>query len=281
MYKIAYIYGLGMIGGSIAISLKKRNISKNIYAYDKNKKSLTFAKKHQIIDDYDTNSFKLLKQADLIIVCAPINSYKRIFEIIKIHKKPECIITDVGSTKTSVINCANNIFGKDQKCFVGSHPLAGKETSGVKNACPNLFMNAVTIITTTNSTNKASLNKIKSFWKKIGCKIETLTPPMHDIIMSETSHVPHLISYSLVNSIYKSKHVKNIDKFTGGGFKDFARIARSNPLMWRDICENNRKNILSSLRLFIKELKLLKLKINQNNYKELHSFFEKTKNKLS
>ena len=104
MYKIAYIFGLGMIGGSIAISLKKKNISKRIYAYDKNKKSLAFAKKNKIIDDYDTNSFKLLKQADLIIVCVPINSYKRIFEIIKTHKKSECIVTDVGSTKTSIIN---------------------------------------------------------------------------------------------------------------------------------------------------------------------------------
>lgn len=279
MFNKAYIFGLGMIGGSIAYSLKKNKIAKYIYAFDKDKKSLLFAKREKIINDFDRD-FNYLKESDLIIICTPINAYKSIFETIKSSKNNKCIITDVGSTKKTIMQLAAKVFGPNQTQFVGSHPLAGKEKSGVKNSSKNLFKDAVTIITGSKSIKKSTINKIKSFWKKIGCKTEVLTPDLHDVIMSQTSHIPHLISYGLVNSIYQSKKVKNIGRFTGGGFEDFARIARSNPVMWRDICQNNRRNILSSLDSFIKELKSLKLTIKRNDYKLLYSLFKKTRNKL-
>jgi len=279
MFNKAYIFGLGMIGGSIAYSLKKNKIAKYIYAFDKDKKSLLFAKREKIINDFDRD-FNYLKESDLIIICTPINAYKSIFETIKSSKNNKCIITDVGSTKKTIMQLAAKVFGPNQTQFVGSHPLAGKEKSGVKNSSKNLFKDAVTIITGSKSIKKSTINKIKSFWKKIGCKTEVLTPDFHDVIMSQTSHIPHLISYGLVNSIYQSKKVKNIGRFTGGGFEDFARIARSNPVMWRDICQNNRRNILSSLDSFIKELKSLKLTIKRNDYKLLYSLFKKTRNKL-
>ncbi|MEC7833123.1 MAG: prephenate dehydrogenase/arogenate dehydrogenase family protein [Pseudomonadota bacterium] len=279
MFNKAYIFGLGMIGGSIAYSLKKNKIAKYIYAFDKDKKSLLFAKREKIINDFDRD-FNYLKESDLIIICTPINAYKSIFETIKSSKNNKCLITDVGSTKKTIMQLAAKVFGPNQTQFVGSHPLAGKEKSGVKNSSKNLFKDAVTIITGSKSIKKSTINKIKSFWKKIGCKTEVLTPDFHDVIMSQTSHIPHLISYGLVNSIYQSKKVKNIGRFTGGGFEDFARIARSNPVMWRDICQNNRRNILSSLDSFIKELKSLKLTIKRNDYKLLYSLFKKTRNKL-
>ena len=279
MFNKAYIFGLGMIGGSIAYSLKKNKIAKYIYAFDKDKKSLLFAKREKIINDFDRD-FNYLKESDLIIICTPINAYKSIFETIKSSKNNKCIITDVGSTKKTIMQLAAKVFGANQTQFVGSHRLAGKEKSGVKNSSKNLFKDAVTIITGSKSIKKSTINKIKSFWKKIGCKTEVLTPDFHDVIMSQTSHIPHLISYGLVNSIYQSKKVKNIGRFTGGGFEDFARIARSNPVMWRDICQNNRRNILSSLDSFIKELKSLKLTIKRNDYKLLYSLFKKTRNKL-
>ena len=279
MFNKAYIFGLGMIGGSIAYSLKKNKIAKYIYAFDKDKKSLLFAKRDKIINDFDRD-FNYLKESDLIIICTPINAYKSIFETIKSSKNNKCIITDVGSTKKTIMQLAAKVFGPNQTQFVGSHPLAGKEKSGVKNSSKNLFKDAVTIITGSKSIKKSTINKIKSFWKKIGCKTEVLTPDFHDVIMSQTSHIPHLISYGLVNSIYQSKKVKNIGRFTGGGFEDFARIARSNPVMWRDICQNNRRNILLSLDSFIKELKSLKLTIKRNDYKLLYSLFKKTRNKL-
>ena len=279
MFNKAYIFGLGMIGGSIAYSLKKNKIAKYIYAFDKDKKSLLFAKRDKIINDFDRD-FNYLKESDLIIICTPINAYKSIFETIKSSKNNKCLITDVGSTKKTIMQLAAKVFGPNQTQFVGSHPLAGKEKSGVKNSSKNLFKDAVTIITGSKSIKKSTINKIKSFWKKIGCKTEVLTPDFHDVIMSQTSHIPHLISYGLVNSIYQSKKVKNIGRFTGGGFEDFARIARSNPVMWRDICQNNRRNILLSLDSFIKELKSLKLTIKRNDYKLLYSLFKKTRNKL-
>ena len=281
MYKKAYIFGIGMIGGSIAHSLKDNKISKNIFAYDTNNKSLIFAKKNKIINDYDDSSFKYLKQADLIIICTPISAYKKIFEIIKIHKNRDCIITDVGSTKVSVIKDIIKVFGEEQKYFTGSHPLAGREKSGIRYAQPDLFLNATVIITPTRKTNILCQNKIKRFWRKLGCKVEILTPLLHDIIMSETSHVPHLVSYSLVNSIFKNRNIKKIHNFTGGGFKDFSRIACSDPVMWRDICKYNKRNIISSLDSFINDLKSLKIRLTKNDFGTLYSLFKKTKKRLS
>ncbi len=281
MFKKIYIFGLGMIGGSLALSIKINKISKDIFAYDKNKKSLLFAKQKGLIKGYDDNKFRHLRESDLIIVCTPINAYKNALKIINKYKSENCIITDVGSTKASIVKEVEKIFGKKQKCFIGSHPLAGKETSGVKNASSNLFSNTTAIITPTENINKFTLNKITKFWKKIGCEVETLNPFLHDIIMSETSHVPHLVSYSLVNSIYKDKNIKNIHNFTGGGFKDFARIARSDPIMWKDICEHNKKNIINFLNIFLKDLESLKSQIRKNNFQKLYSFFKKTRKKLS
>ena len=248
---------------------------------DKNKKSLISAKQKKLIDAYDFSNFSHLQQADLIIVCTPIGAYRQIFKIIKKYMSKDCIITDVGSTKTSIVTEAEKIFGNKQKCFIGSHPLAGKEKSGVSNAESNLFLNTTVIITPTSKTNKNLLSKIKNFWKKIDCKVEILSPLLHDVIMSETSHVPHLISYSLVNSIFRNKNIKNIHNFTGGGFKDFARIAKSNPIMWRDICQHNKKNIAASLGLFINDLKSLRKQVQQNDFQKLYNLFKKTRQKLS
>ncbi|MEC9206173.1 MAG: prephenate dehydrogenase/arogenate dehydrogenase family protein [Pseudomonadota bacterium] len=281
IYKTIYIFGLGMIGGSLALSIKKNKISKKIFAYDKDKKNLVFAKNKGLIDDYDNKNFKYLEQADLIIISTPISAYKSVLKRIKKFKNKNCIITDVGSTKTSILNDIDDIFGEEQKCFVGSHPLAGKEKSGVKNASLNLFLNATVIITPTKETDRPALSQVRKVWKKIGCRIEILNPFLHDIIMSETSHVPHLVSYSLVNSICNNKNVKNIHNFTGGGFKDFARIAKSDPTMWRDICKYNKKNIIAFLNVFVNNLKSLKSQIHQNNFQKLYSFFKKTRRKLS
>ncbi len=272
---------MGMIGGSLALSLKKNKLSKKIFAYDKDKKSLISAKQKKLIDGYDYSNFSHLPQAGLIIICTPIGAYRQVFKIIKKHMSKDCMITDVGSTKTSIATEAEKIFGNKQKCLNESHTITGKEKSGVSNAESNLFLNKTVIITPTKKTDKTLLSKIKNFWKKIDCKVEILSPLLHDVIMSETSHVPHLISYSLVNSIFRNKNIKNIHNFTGGGFKDFARIAKSNPIMWRDICQHNKKNIAASLGLFINDLKSLRKQVQQNDFQKLYNLFKKTRKKLS
>ena len=278
MFKSVYIYGLGMMGGSLAGSVRKLKMAQKIYAYDISKSNLRFAKKNKIIDNYDQDNFKHLSNADLIIICAPIGAYKKIFSNIKKYKKPDAIITDIGSTKTEIVNIYKSIFTKNSNCFIGSHPLTGKESSTVKNSDISLFSDAVVLLTPVSD----DINLIKSvgeFWRKLTCKTFVLNAKQHDLVLSETSHLPHMVSFALVNIILNTKSIEKIGDFTGGGFRDFARLAHSDSTMWQDICLSNSKNIVKSINRLKKELDLIKSLINKKD-KKLLKYFQNIKLKL-
>jgi len=278
MFKSVYFYGLGMMGGSLAGAVKKSKITQKIYAYDISKSDLSFAKKNKIIDNYDQDDFKYLSNADLIIICAPIGAYKKIFSNIKKYKKPDAIITDIGSTKTEISNIYESIFTKNSNCFIGSHPLTGKESSTVKNSDASLFSDAVVLLTPV-SDDTGLIKSIGEFWCKLACKIFVLNAKQHDLVLSETSHLPHMVSFALVNIILNTKSIEKIGDFTGGGFRDFARLAHSDSTMWQDICLSNSKNIVKSINQLKKELDLIKSLINKKD-KKLFKYFQNIKLKL-
>ena len=278
MFKSVYIYGLGMMGGSLAGAVKKSKITQKIYAYDISKSNLSFAKKNKIIDNYDQDNFKYLSNADLIIICAPIGAYKKIFRNIKKYKKPDAIITDIGSTKTEITNIYKSIFSKNTNCFIGSHPLTGKESSTVRNSDVSLFSDAVVLLTPV-SDDINLIKRIGEFWRKLACKIFILNSKQHDLVLSETSHLPHMVSFALVNIILNTKSIEKIGDFTGGGFRDFARRAHSDSTMWQDICLSNSKNIVKSINQLKKELDLIKSLINKKD-KKLFKYFQNIKLKL-
>ena len=279
MYNSIYIFGLGMMGGSLASSIKSNKLSKKIYAYDKNLNSLKYSKDKKLISDYDNKDFKYLSESDLIIICAPMNAYKSIFNTIKKYKKSSAIITDIGSTKQNIINILKLIATDYEEFFIGSHPLTGKETSMVTSYEKNLFDKAVVLVTPTEKTKKVLVNKVSKFWRAMKCKVTTISPELHDLVLSETSHLPHLVSFALVNIILNTKSIKNIKDYTGGGFRDFARLAHSDGIMWSDICSTNDKNIITSINMLIKELSLIKNMIKSNN-KSLHLYLNGIKAKL-
>ena len=278
MFKSVYIYGLGMMGGSLAGAVKKSKMAQKIYAYDISKSNLSFAKKNKIIDNYDQDNFKHLSNADLIIICAPIGAYKKIFSNIKKYKKPDAIITDIGSTKTEIVNIYKSIFTKNSNCFIGSHPLTGKESSTVKNSDVSLFSDAVVLLTPV-SDDTDLIKSIGKFWRKLACKTFVLNTKQHDLVLSETSHLPHMVSFALVNIILNTKSIEKIGDFTGGGFRDFARLAHSDSTMWKDICLSNSKNIVKSINQLKKELDLIKSLINKKD-KKLFKYFQNIKLKL-
>jgi len=278
MIKSVYIYGLGMMGGSLAGAVKKSKMAQKIYAYDISKSNLSFSKKNKIIDNYDQDNFKYLSNADLIIICAPIGAYKKIFSNIKKCKKPEAIITDIGSTKTEIIDIYKSIFTKNPNYFIGSHPLTGKESSTVKNSDASLFSDAVVLLTPV-SDDTDLIKSIDKFWRKLACKTFALNAKQHDLVLSETSHLPHMVSFALVNIILNTKSIDKIGDFTGGGFRDFARLAHSDSTMWQDICLSNGKNIVKSINRLKKELDLIKSLINKKD-KKLLKYFQNIKLKL-
>ena len=267
-----------MMGGSLAGAVKKSKVAHKIYAYDISKSNLSFSKKNKIIDNYDQDNFKYLSNADLIIICAPIGAYKKIFSNIKKYKKPDAIITDIGSTKTEIVDIYKSIFTTNSNCFIGSHPLTGKESSTVKNSDTSLFSDAVVLLTPASD----DINLIKSigrFWRKLACKTFVLNAKQHDLVLSETSHLPHMVSFALVNIILNTKSIEKIGDFTGGGFRDFARLAHSDSTMWQDICLSNSKNIVKSINRLKKELDLIKSLINKKD-KKLFKYFQNIKLKL-
>ena len=224
------------------------------------------------------DNFKYLSNADLIIICAPIGAYKKIFSNIKKYKKPDAIITDIGSTKTEIVDIYKSIFTMNSNCFIGSHPLTGKESSTVKNSDTSLFSDAVVLLTPASD----DINLIKSigrFWHKLACKTFVLNAKQHDLVLSETSHLPHMVSFALVNIILNTKSIEKIGDFTGGGFRDFARLAHSDSTMWQDICLSNSKNIVKSINRLKKELDLIKSLINKKD-KKLFKYFQNIKSKL-
>ena len=280
MFNSIYIFGTGMMGGSLASSIKKAKITKKIFAYDKDIKSLKYAKKNNLINDYDSDDFKLLSEADLILICTPLSSYKKVFEMINKYKKDDAVITDVGSAKSDVIKISLKILNDSEQCFIGSHPLAGREKSSIHNYDKNLYKNAIILLTPTLNTDRNIKAKINKFWLSLKCKTLSIEPEIHDLVMSQTSHLPHLVSFALVNIILNNKSVKNIKNYTGGGFKDFARLAYSDSLMWKDICASNNKNISKSITLLIDELQNIKKKIN-NKDTSLFKYLKDTQLKLN
>ena len=268
-----------MMGGSLASSIKSKKLAKKIYAYDKNINSLEYAKSKKLINDYDNKDFKYLSESDFIIICAPMNAYKNIFNIIKKYKKSDAIITDIGSTKQNIINVSRLAIIDHEKCFIGSHPLTGKETSTIISYEKNLFEKAVVLITPMEKTKKTLINKVSKFWKAMKCKVTYISPELHDLVLSETSHLPHLVSFALVNIILNTKSIKNIKDYTGGGFRDFARLAHSDGIMWSDICSTNEKNIVTSINMLIRELNLIKNMVKSDD-KSLRLYLNRIKTKL-
>ena len=280
MFNSIYIFGTGMMGGSLACSIKQAKVANKIYGFDREIKNLKYAKKNKIINDYDSKDFKLLSKADLIIICTPLSSYKKVFGIINKHKKDDAIVTDIGSAKSDIIKLSSKLLKNNNQCFIGSHPLAGKEKSTINNYDKDMYKNSIILLTPTSKTDKKLNTNVCEFWSSLKCQVLSIEPEVHDLVMSQTSHLPHLVSFALVNIILNSKSIKNIKAYTGGGFKDFARLAHSDSLMWKDICWSNKKNITKSIILLIKELQDIKKIINRND-SSLFKYLKDTKIKLN
>tara|TARA_B100000586_G_C20098033_1_gene423452 strand:+ start:671 stop:1549 length:879 start_codon:yes stop_codon:yes gene_type:complete len=278
IFKQTTLIGIGLIGSSIARALKKKKLSKSICIFSRKQKTINIAKKLKLGNFYTTNLKKSVKNSDLIIICTPISAYEIILKKISNFIMPGAILSDVGSVKYSVVK----IFSKFQnKGFniIPSHPIAGTEKSGPESGSTDLFKQRWCVLTPTGNYNKNSLNKVKKMWINLGSKILIMNPENHDKVLALTSHMPHLISYSIVSSALNinPKEKSRVIKFSAGGFRDFTRIASSDPTMWKDIFLNNKKNLLRTVKEFEKSLNLIKSYVKSNNEKKLFDIFVQTK----
>lgn len=279
MFKKITIVGFGLIGSSIAREIKKHKLSKFVSACDISSKHLTEIKKLKLADEVTPNLKQSMIGSDLIIISTPLSAYKEIFVTIKKFANKNVLVTDVGSSKLEVVQMGEKIL-KNHAYFVPAHPIAGTEQSGPAAGFVNLFKNRWCIITPCKLTNQHSKNKIKKLWEIFGSNVTIMKPKNHDNTMAITSHIPHLIAYNIVGTAAKleSKTKSEVIKFSASGFRDFTRIASSDPTMWRDIMISNKKQILFMLKRFNQDLNNLKKAIEGNNKKKLFNTFRTTRN---
>ncbi len=279
MFKKITIVGFGLIGSSVAREIKKHKLSKFVSACDISSKHLTEIKKLKLADEVTPNLKQSMIGSDLIIISTPLSAYKEIFVTIKKFANKNVLVTDVGSSKLEVVQMGEKIL-KNHAYFVPAHPIAGTEQSGPTAGFVNLFKNRWCIITPCKLTNQHSKNKIKKLWEIFGSNVTIMNPKNHDNTMAITSHIPHLIAYNIVGTAAKleSKTKSEVIKFSASGFRDFTRIASSDPTMWRDIMISNKKQILFMLKRFNQDLNNLKKAIEGNNKKKLFNTFRTTRN---
>jgi prephenate dehydrogenase len=269
------IIGVGLIGGSLAKSLKNKRYVKTIMGFSRHEANLKIAKKLNVIDDYSLDIKTALQGANIVIIATPVNSFKTIFEAIKPYLTEDMIITDVGSTKDSIIKAAKAVFSEVPVNFIGAHPIAGKEKNSVCESEETLFKGKRVIITPLENTNKKALDTIKTMWQQTGALIEMMSVAKHDEVLAMTSHLPHVLAYALIDNFIEN-HPEAFN-YTAGGFKDFSRIASSDAVMWRDICLNNSQEIIKQVEQYKKTLDKLILLIKNNKADELEKVFSNAK----
>lgn len=266
--KIAII-GVGLIGGSLGMVLKEAAISAQIIGYGRSEEKLQKAVSLKAIDKFYTDFNQGWQEIDLVILATPVGKIIPILKQLAPFLKSGAIVSDVGSTKRDLVHQAEQILGSD-KYFVGAHPIAGTEKSGVEAAFPSLFQNANCIITPTAKTNVAALQTIKSIWEIAGSRIVIMDADKHDYALAAVSHLPHIAAYALVNTVIKLENEKQpLMSLSGGGFRDYTRIAASDPLMWRDICLSNKEYLCQVIDEFQNQLSKLKELIKQGDSNSL------------
>lgn len=265
------IIGLGLIGGSLGLAIKKRRIAKEVIGVSRRRSTINKALSLGVVDAATLDLKKGVKESDFIILTAPVLKIIDIGKAILPFLKKDAILIDAGSTKKCIVKEIERVI-PDGVDFVGSHPLAGSERSGVIYADKDLFKNSFCILTNTKNTNKKALGKVARFWNALGSKVEIMSPESHDKIISGLSHLPHAASVSLCNVSRK----ENLH-LAAGGFRDTTRIASGSPELWKDIFITNRENISKDIRVLKKELSKVESALKKNNSLALLKLFKKAK----
>ena len=276
-FKNISIIGLGLIGTSILHRINaKQKKEVTTFAYDVNSKHRDIVSEMKIATFVCDETHKSVKEADLVILAIPVGSMKTVAISIASSLKENAIVTDTGSTKGSVINDVNPYIPKSVN-FIPSHPLAGTEYSGPKSGFSSLFENRYWLIICNKETDNTK--KLAMFFKNLGAIVETVSAEYHDKILAITSHLPHLIAYTIVGtaSDLEADLKNDVIKFSASGFRDFTRIAASDPIMWRDVFLNNSEAVLEMLQRFNEDLSDLQKAIRKKQGQKLHSFFSITR----
>jgi cyclohexadieny/prephenate dehydrogenase len=275
--KVALI-GIGLIGSSIAHAMRRAGLAAHIAGYDHKPEALERARAIGFADTLHSTLAPAVRDADLVVLATPVGAYGELAEEMSAELKRGAILSDVGSVKTAVVRDVGP-FVPDGVHFIPAHPVAGTEQSGPDAGFAELFDGRWCILTPPPGTDAAALEKLKTFWQRCGSQVDIMDPEHHDHVLAITSHVPHLIAYNIVGTAadFESVTESEVIKYSAGGFRDFTRIAASDPTMWRDVFLNNREAVLEMLGRFSEDLSLLQRAIRWGDGDMLFNLFTRTR----
>ena len=273
MLKKITIFGVGLIGGSFALALKKAGAAGQVFGVGRSAAPLARAKELGIIDVACTSIEEAVVGADLILVAAPVAQTESILALIEPHLRPGTVVTDAGSTKTDVVEAARKALAGKIAQFIPGHPIAGREQNGPDAAIVDLYIGKKTVITPLAENAEGDIARVAEAWQKCGAIIHKLTPQEHDRVFAAVSHLPHLLAYALVDDIAKKPHADLLFQYAASGFRDFTRIAGSSPEMWRDISLANHAALLSELDAYLAQLTDLRGMLAERNAKAIEAVY--------
>lgn len=271
------IIGVGLIGGSFALAVRASGMVSHISGFGRNENNLKKALQLGVIDHYSLAIEDVVKDADLIFIAVPVGHFKTVLSQIKEAIKPDAIITDGGSTKANVIEAAESVFNDLPVNFVPGHPIAGTENSGVEASFAQLYQDHRVILTPMSYTSAHAIAVVSELWKSTGAEIVLMDAEHHDQVLAATSHLPHLLAFSLVNTLTTLDEKQEIFDNAAGGFRDFTRIASSDPSMWQDICLANKEALLEHLDHFTRDLGQLRIALEKGDADFLKQAFVRAK----
>ena len=265
MFEQLGLIGCGLMGSSFALALKRAGLVKRVVGYSKSPSTTERARQMGVIDVEAPSALLAVSGADIVLLAIPVSATESMFKAIRHLVGPHTLIMDVGSTKRDVVDAARRVLREHVGAFVPCHPITGKEVSGVESADENLYAGKQLIITPIERTFTVQLKKAIEVWTALGCHLMQMSPQAHDAAYAAVSHLPHLIAFAMINGIKSQEHGKDYLALAGPGFRDFTRIAASDPQMWRDILLANRDELLAQSKIFQQSLQSLEQLISSGS----------------
>jgi cyclohexadieny/prephenate dehydrogenase len=278
LFDRAALIGIGLIGSSLAHAMRRGGLAGDISGFAKSEATRTKARELGIVDTVHETAAEAVREADLVVLCVPIGAYREIAASIAKDLKPGAILTDVGSVKGAVVrDVAPHVPAGVH--FIPGHPIAGTEQSGPEAGFAELFDNRWCILTPLPGSDPEAVEKLEALWRALGSHVDRMSPDHHDLALAITSHLPHLIAYNIVATAADLEEVTNSEviKYSAGGFRDFTRIAASNPIMWRDVFLNNKEAVLEMLGRFSEDLSALQRAIRWSDGEQLLTLFTRAR----
>jgi prephenate dehydrogenase len=276
MFEQLGLIGCGLMGGSFALAMKKVGLVKRVVGYSKSPSTTERARQLGVIDLEAPSALMAVSGSDIVLLAVPVAATETTFKAIKHLVTPNMLVMDVGSTKRDVVDAARRVLKDHVGSFVPAHPIAGKEVSGVEHADSDLFHGKQVILTPIERTMTVQLKKAQEVWTALGAHVQQMSPEAHDAAYAAVSHLPHLIAFALMTSITGQSHGKDYLSLAGPGFRDFTRIAASDPHVWSDVILSNRQELIAQTKLFRAALHQFEQMISSNDNDALEAAIEKS-----